>query len=298
MPDDLHAAWPPLAAAEWPGLMRAGDFAAAWRISDAVLAARDPATRDAPGTPYHERWVWDGTEPDGRRVLVRCYHGLGDTLQFVRFLPALRARAAHVTLECQKELCGLLACLPGVDRLVAFDTANPLPRSPCDIEVMELAHVLRAGADAVAAPVPYLTLPPHRLARGRQRAGGHTALCWRAGDWDPDRSVALPDLLRALGDCGRYVSLQRGAASAEAEPAWFANPFDDDCDVMETAALICGADHVVTVDTMVAHLAGALGCAATVLLKRDPDWRWAATAGRSVWYPSLRLQGSKQGLLF
>ncbi len=294
MPDDLR----PLSVGDWVELMRAGDFAAGWRISDAVLAARDPATRDDPATPYHERWVWDGTKPDGHHVLVRCYHGLGDTLQFARFLPALRARAAHVTLECQPELCGLLACVPGVDRLVAFDPAYPLPQSPCDIEVMELAHVLSADADAIAAPVPYLTLPPDRLARGRQRAAGHVALCWRAGDWDPDRSVALPDLLRALGGGQRYISLQRGAASAEAEPAWFANPFDDDCDVVETAALICGADHVVTVDTMVAHLAGALGCAATVLLKRDPDWRWASARGRSVWYPSLMLQERKEGLLF
>ncbi len=295
MPDDLRARHIAVAD-DWAGVMRAGDFAAGWRISDAVLAARDPATRDDPALPYHERWVWDGTRPDGRHVLVRCYHGLGDTLQFVRFLPALRDRAAHVTVECQPELCGLLACVPGVDRLVAFDTARPLPASPCDIEVMELAHVLRADAAAIAAPVPYLSLPPDRLARGRARAAGHVALCWRAGDWDPARSVSLADMLRAFGAPGRrFISLQRGKAAAEATPEWFANPYDRDCDVVETAALICGADHVVTVDTMVAHLAGALGCAATVLLKQDPDWRWACVAGRSVWYPSLEI---RQGLLF
>ncbi len=294
MRDDLQA----VRAArvdDWAALMRAGDFAAAWRISDAVMAARDPTTRDDPALPYHERWVWDGTRPDGTCVLVRCYHGLGDTLQFVRFLPALRARAAHVTLECQPELCGLLARVPGVDRLVAFDTARPLARSPCDMEVMELAHVLRADAADVGASVPYLAVPPDRLARGRQRAAGCVGLCWRAGGWDPDRSVALPDLLAAFGDGRRFISLQRGEAAAEAAPAWFANPFDNDCDIVETAALICGADHVVTVDTMVAHLAGALGCSATVLLKRDPDWRWAGVGGRSVWYPLVEM---KEGLLF
>ena len=300
MPDDAQAAdgapAAPAGVDAWAGLMRAGAFAAAWRIGDAVLAARDPATRDDPARPYHERWVWDGTKPDRLRVLVRCYHGLGDTLQFVRFLPALRARAAHVTLECQPELCGLLAGAPGVDRLVSFDPAHPLPPSPCDIEVMELAHVLRADAAAIAAPVPYLSVPADRLARGRQRAAGLVGLCWRAGDWDPARSVALADVLRAFGKPGqRFISLQRGAASAEAAPAWFANPFDDDCDVVETAALIRGAAAVVTVDTMVAHLAGALGCAAIVLLKRDPDWRWAEVGGRSVWYPTMEL---KEGLLF
>ncbi len=292
MPDDARGEVP--GVGDWARLMRDGDFAAAWRISDAVLAARDPATRDDAALPYHERWLWDGMPPDGLRVLVRCYHGLGDTLQFVRFLPALRTRAAHITLECQPELCTLFAELAGVDNIVAFDQARPLARSACDIEVMELGHVLRADAGAIAAPVPYLTLPPGR----HPRIAGHVALCWRAGEWDPSRSVALANLLRRLPAGQRFVSLQRGAASSEARPDRFVNPFDDDRDVIETAALICGASHVVTVDTMVAHLAGALGCAGTVLLKAAPDWRWASAGGRSVWYPSLVLQGREEGLLF
>src|SRR5690242_16871168 len=96
--------------------MRRGDFAAAWRINDAVLAARDPRGRDDPRLPYHLRWVWDGRSVWDRHVLVRCYHGLGDTLQFARYLPALRARARSVTLECQPPLLPLLASLPAVDR--------------------------------------------------------------------------------------------------------------------------------------------------------------------------------------
>ena len=273
--------------------MRTNDFAQAWQISDRVLAARDPATRDDPGVPYHLRWVWDGTKPDGRRVLVRCYHGLGDTLQFVRFLPALRARAAHVTLEVQPELCELLAGVPGVDRLVAFDTARPLPRSACDVEVMELAHMLRMAPDKVA--VPYLAVPAGRLARGRRRAGGRVALCWQAGGWDPARSVPLGDLLAAVGSVPRRcVSLQRGPAAVEAGAAWFSNAGDCDTDLVETAALICGAAHVVSVDTVVAHLAGALGCRATVLLKDDADWRWPVDGAASVWYPALNFLRFRQ----
>ncbi len=95
--------------ADWTAAMRRGDFTAAWRISDAVLATRDPATRDDPGLPYHLRWVWDGAPLDGRDVLVRCYHGLGDTIQFARYLAPLRARAARVTLEAPPELRALLA---------------------------------------------------------------------------------------------------------------------------------------------------------------------------------------------
>ena len=271
--------------------MRAGDFAGAWRISDAVLAARDPATRDDPAMPYHQRWVWDGTPPDGQHVLVRCYHGLGDTLQFVRFLPALRRLAASLTLECQAELCPLLGGMPAIDRLVAFDVAHPLPGSACDIEVMELGHVLRAAAATVSEGIPYLAVPEVRLARGRARAAGRVALCWQAGGWDLARSVPLASLLRACARPGqRFISLQRGPAAAEATAAHFDNPGDADCDVIETAALICGAAAVVTVDTMVAHLAGALGRAATLLVKPEPDWRWP-TSGQSLWYPTLRVEG-------
>ena len=95
----------------WTAAMRRGDHRAAWDIMAAAHSARDPATRDDPNLPYHLRWVWDGRPFDGRRVLVRCYHGLGDTVQFARFLPHLRARAAEVTVEMQPRLLPLFAGL-------------------------------------------------------------------------------------------------------------------------------------------------------------------------------------------
>ena len=255
--------------------MRACDFAAAWRISDAALAARDPGTRDDPGLPYHLRWVWDGTPPDGRDVLVRCYHGLGDTLQFARFLPALAARARSVLVEAPAALVPLLSPLVPV---VPFDVAAPLPRSDCDIEMMELSHALRMRPDAA---------PPWLAPTGTERFQA-IALCWQAGDWDQARSLALPQLLRALPDA-RLLSLQRGRAAAEATDARFLNPQDDDRDLSRTARLICAATHVVTVDTAVAHLAGSLGAPTTLLLKHDPDWRWQHGEGVSAWYPSVHM---------
>src|SRR3954454_22907480 len=86
---------------EWLTAMRRGDYAAAWAINDAVLAARDAATRDDPRVPYHLRWVWDGRPYRQRDVLIRCYHGLGDTLHFARYLPALRPHVASLTVEAQ-----------------------------------------------------------------------------------------------------------------------------------------------------------------------------------------------------
>ncbi len=271
--------------ASWVHAMRRGDFALAWAISDAVLASREPADNDDPSRPYHERWIWTGTPPDGLNVLVRCYHGLGDTLQFVRFLPALRARAARVTLEVQPELAALLQGHAGTDCIVPFDAANPLPKAACTMEIMELAHVLRANVADIVGPRAYLNARAPIQGWAAKRIG----LCWRAGDWDPDRSLPLSEMRARVRGEERFISLQRGPASLEASEEFFVNAQDQDVDVSRTAALIAACRSVLTVDTMVAHLAGALGASGTVLLKSEPDWRWAERDGCSLWYPTLRL---------
>ncbi|HET9628050.1 MAG TPA: hypothetical protein VFP14_01050, partial [Novosphingobium sp.] len=134
---------------EWANAMRRGDYAAAWAIQERALAERRREEADDPGRPYHLRWVWDGAPVDGRHVLVRCYHGLGDTLQFARFLPELAARAASVTVEAPARLHGLLSIFPC--QLKAFDPDRPAPRSGCDVEIMELAFALRLQPDEVPA---------------------------------------------------------------------------------------------------------------------------------------------------
>lgn len=264
--------------------MRAGAFDTAWAISDAVLAARDPATRDDPALPYHLRWVWDGRRLEGRRVLVRCYHGLGDTLQFCRYLPALRHHAAHVTLEAQPELMPLLRHLPGPDRLIPFRPDAPAPASECDVEVMELAHALRLAPQGG----PYLSANP--LPRPAQ--GLLVGLCWQAGGWDPGRSVPLHSLAPLGQSPGvRLISLQRGPGAAEltaADAPPVLDTGDRSADVAMVARLLATLDLVLTVDTMVAHLAGALGRPTWLLLKAGADWRWM-TGRRSLWYDSVRL---------
>lgn len=254
--------------------MRAGRYAEAWALSDAALAARDPATRDDPSQPYHLRWVWDGTPVDGRDVLVRCYHGLGDTFQFARFLPLLAARACSVTLEVQPHLLPLFASWPGIARLHPFDPAHPLPSGECDIEITELAHALRATpADA---PAPYLASAPTPL------PPGSIGLCYRAGGWDDARSIP-PHLLASLCALAPCVTLV-----AEPTTLPVLNPTGCPLDILETAALVAGTSRVVTVDTMIAHLAGALGKPTWLLLKAEPDWRWCPTRTETDWYPTIR----------
>ena len=248
----------------WDEAMRDGAFETAWAINDQVLAARDPATRDDPSRPYHERWIWDGRSLDGQDVLVRCYHGLGDTLQFWRYLAPLAARAASVTVEVQPELIPLLA---GLYRLIPFQPDAPTAAA-CDVEIMELGHALRL-------PPP----PPHRIAVAPSLllgSGRRIGLCWAAGGWDPDRSIPLR-LLKPLAQFGQLVSLQRGPASDASIP---------DCgggmDILQTARIIRALDMVVTVDTMVAHLSALVGTPTSVLLKHHADWRWGRQG--SPWY--------------
>ncbi len=262
--------------------MRRGDFASAHAVSDAVLAARDPRTRDDPSLPYHLRWVWDGRPPEAADVLIRCYHGLGDTLQFARFIPSLAGRAASVAVEAPPSLLPLLAGLDGV-RLIPFDPAHPSPPSGCDIEVMELFQLCRPGAASLPPPLKLQPVAP--LAMG----AGAVGLCWEAGGWDRARSVSLPHLLAAIGRGRPLVSLQRGPAASEATADRFVNPGDDSTDVTRTAALIAGVSEVVTVDTMVAHLAGTLGATVRLLLRREADWRWMTGRDDTPWYPGMRL---------
>ncbi len=251
--------------------MRRGDLTTAWAIADAIMLGRDPADCDNHARPYHERWVWSGWDLHDRHVVVRCYHGLGDTLQFARFLPALRERAAHVTLEVQPELLPLLA--RAADRVIPFDPAAPVPATHA-IEIMELQHALRAEPP----PVPYLAVPATPI------SGASVGACWQAGSWDSARSVPLP-LLRPVLPPGT-VSLQRGASGLP-------DPLAGDMDLAATAGLIASLDIVVTVDTMVAHLAGALGRPTHLLLKADADWRWGQDK-RTCWYSAARIyrQGS------
>lgn len=264
----------------WVEAVRAERFEDAWTLSAQDLAARDPATRDDPSQPYHLRWVWDGTPLDGRDVLVRCYHGLGDTLQFARFLPCLARRAASVTVEVQPRLMRLLESLPGIEHLIPFDPAVPAPRLDCDVEITELPFALRARPDDVA--VPYLRAPRAPL------PSGTVGLCYEAGEWDKERCIPA-DLFAPL--CHEHACLTLVSAPTSLPVL---NPDGCPFDMDATASLVASCALVITVDTMIAHLAGALGRPTWLLLKSDPDWRWTPGATRSPWYPTMRLYSQTQ----
>jgi hypothetical protein len=260
---------------EWTSTMRDGDYERAWALAAQQReAAKQSGQRpDDPRLPYHMRWVWDGREVDGRNVIVRCYHGLGDTIQFLRFLPELHRRADGVTLEIQPRLMPLLGDSVRAFA-VPFDERKPLAPSGCDIEIMELSMALRAKPSFF--PPPYLRRRPAPLVPRT------LAICSTAGEWDASRSIA-PELIAPICEDRPCITLDPAPS-----PLPVANPGGCPLDIVQTTALITRASLVVTVDTMVAHLAGALNRPTWLLLKHEPDWRWAPNRGESDWYPSMR----------
>ena len=263
--------------------MRRGDFECAWRISDAVLEKRQAQRIDCSAWPRHLQFLWDGSCFDGKHVLVRCYHGLGDTVQFARFLAHLRTRAAQVTLWVQPALIELLDSVAGVDTLLPLHDGRPEVDYDVDMELMELPHALRATAKEIHAERPYITVPTTR--RGGTDKLLHVGIVWRSGEWDQRRSIstALLAPLRELQNV-RWHSLQY-------PPERLPFPADDlACEnIAHMAARMCELDLVISVDTLAAHLAGALGIPVWTLLPHPADWRWFDHPTRSVWYPTMRL---------
>lgn len=268
----------------WVDAMRAGQFARAWAIADHDLAVLQHPPKHT--GPRHFQRIWRGEALAGRHVLVRCYHGLGDTIQFLRFMQPLRNIARSVTVWCQPELLALAQRTAGVDRAFALHDGTPEADFEVDIEIMEVPHALKVGREQVEAG-PYLTLPPRSASVPIDDSSRAVGLVWEVGQWDKRRTVA-PSLLRRLAfpDVVLY-SLQRGTTAedvAQIGARDISTP-----DIAALGHLLRELDLVICVDTMVAHLAGALGCEAWVLLHADCDWRWPSSGKRSAWYPSLRL---------
>jgi hypothetical protein len=272
---------------DWVAAMRSGEFERAWSITDRDVAQYRPPSDDKHRGPRHLQRIWRGEELRNRHVLVRCYHGLGDTIQFARFLPPLARRARELTVWCQPELLALIERVEGVDRAIPLHDGTPDVDADVDIEIMEIPHAIRAGRGLIELRRPYLTLPPNRA---RECCGKREALSvglvWEVGDWDKRRAVPA-QLLKELNAQGiELYSLQRGGGleAIQLGAKDISTP-----DIVELGRRIGALDLVLSVDTMVVHLAGALGCEPWVMLHADCDWRWPANASASIWYPRARL---------
>lgn len=271
-----------------------GNFDAGWRGHEARL--RLPSSF----YPKFHQPRWTGAEEiEGKTILVCADEGLGDTIHFARYVPMLADRGAHVLLAVQPSLEPLLSGLRGVSQSVAI---SAIPSQTfdlhCPISSLPLAFATRL--DTIPSKVPYLPLPsPARIqawaARLPSKSGLRVGLVWSGSPThsnDANRSIPLRQLARILDVGATFVSLQKDPKPddrAVLEQSGIIDMTADLADFAETAALASCLDLIITVDTSVAHLAGALGLATWILLPWTPDYRWLLQRTDSPWYPTARL---------
>ena len=241
--------------------------------------------------------LWDGSELEGKTILVHQEQGFGDMIQFARYLPMVKDRGGTVVVEAQSELVRLLATVKGVDKVVI--KGAPLPPFDVYAPMMTLPRIFDTTLDTVPAEVPYMSPPElHAVALpavlgGQKKVG----ISWAGKPThknDGNRSCALSHFLELTGLPGHtFYSMQKWEASADLlAHSCEALVMDVGArleDFADTAAVVQQLDLVITVDTALAHLAGALAKPVWVVLPFAGDWRWLDGSEISPWYPSMRL---------
>jgi tetratricopeptide (TPR) repeat protein len=275
-----------------------GDFEHGWPKYEWRRRARDYQQR------AFQQPDWNGAPVRDKTILLYAEQGLGDSLQFVRYAPLVRRRVGRVVLECQRELLPLLEGAAGIDQVIA--RGDPLPSFDVQAPLLSLPGLLGTRLDTIPANVPYLQADTEFLQKWGQELGPRQhftiGIAWQGNPKhraDRQRSVPLAQF-EALArlDGVRLVSLQKGPGNEQLDAIASRFPVVDPRDrlstFLDTAAVIMHLDLVVSVDTAVVHLAGALGAPVWVALPFAPDWRWLLDRDDSPWYPSMRLFRQKQ----
>lgn len=280
-------------------LFKCGRYAEAFADYESRFDTADFAAphRSLPGPS------WKGEDPAGKTVVVVAEQGFGDTLQFARYAPLLAARGARVALVVQPPLRTLVATLPGVEVFASGETPPPYH---CHAPLLSLPHLLGAP-HIIPAEAPYFQPDPQRVAHWRSRLaalpGLRVGLVWAGsshpefpGGYRPDRRRSLP--LRQFAPLAQvpevsFVSLQKNERAAEAHapdaPLAITDWTAELSDFSDTAALVAALDLVISVDTAVAHLAGALARPVWILSRHGGCWRWLPAQEHSPWYPTARV---------
>lgn len=271
-------------------LLRSGDYPDGWRHYEARLFAPGFSTILA----LRDRPRWSLRSRPGRRVLVHGEQGRGDSIFLARYVPLLAELGARTMVFVQPELERLFTRLPGVSTLLRNGQA--MPEFDEQVPLASLPGTLGTTMSTIPDAVPYLSPPDDVVDRWRRRLAGpgrSVGLVWSgntAYDQNDRRSLPLSGLLTSLGRDGhRLFALQVGPPAGETKGTSVVPLASELSDFVETAGAILALDAVVTVDTSVANLAGALGVPACVLLHDAPDWRWGLSGDRTPWYPTLRL---------
>jgi hypothetical protein len=258
------------------------------------------AVENAGGTSYSPQTLWLGAEPiRGKTILLHAEQGLGDSIQFCRYAKLVGDLGANVLLQAPKALIGLFERLAGVGALV--ETGKPLPAFDLHCPLLSLPLACNTTIDTIPNPEAYLASNPDKRKAWSERLGEKTkprvGLVWSGSTTNRNRSLPLESLLAHLPGDYEYVSLQvevREADKKTLQDSAIRNHAGRIEDFSDTAALCDLMDLVISVDTSVAHLAGALGKATWVLLQYMPDWRWFLDREDSPWYRSVKLYRQPQ----
>jgi tetratricopeptide (TPR) repeat protein len=274
--------------------LRTGSFSDGWDLYE----SRWQSTGFEPRRDFPQP-LWTRLDRHGGAVLLTTEQGLGDTIQFIRYAPLVADRCRQVFLECPAKLLALLQGMNGIARLI--ERGQPLPDFEAYCPLLSLPRIFRTTFDSIPASVPYLHADPARLAQwsAKLRSDGRLkiGLAWAGSPNhknDRNRSLSLSAFapLAGIFDVA-FHSLQIGPAAAEAHSRpggmEIVDHSADLSDFAETAALIANLDLVISVDTAIAHLAGAMAKPVWTLLPFAPDWRWMLDRADSPWYPTMRL---------
>ncbi len=278
--------------------MLLGQYTEAWLESDKIRAR---------GNPDPNRF-WRGESLAGKRVMLRCLHGFGDTVQYLRWLPQMRALAAEMTVQAAPEMLSLLRCFADADRVMTWAApGEPEPAWDVQVECAELPYLFRATPATLPAPAR-IVFPDAALHPIRLRMGQHTkprvGIVWHGSDFDAARSIPFEQLQTTL--LGRHDvelwSLQPPGSNSLWEdlcrarglaPRTFytrdAHGHPGNGTLADVAAFTSELDLVITIDTLAAHVAGSLGIDTWLMLKHDADWRWMLDRTDTPWYPGMKL---------
>ncbi len=239
---------------------------------------------------------WRGEPLQGRTLLIHAEQGLGDTIQFCRYpFPT----DGPVVFEVQPRIARLLGGLPGAARIVPV--GDPLPQFDLECPLMSLPAIRGTTEATIPSDVPYLSAEADAVARWRARLGEHgfrVGIAWQGNPSrreDTGRSIRLEHFLPLAAVPGvRLLSLQKDTGADQLAPGMPVETLGDDFDqgrdgFIDTAAVMMNLDLVITSDTAIPHLAGALGRPVWVALRAVPDWRFMLERPDSPWYPTMRL---------
>ena len=296
-------AWAELAYDIGCAHLLAGDWEKAWAFYEHRLEATRPFARP----PAVDAPKWDGRALPGETLVVHHEQGLGDTLHFVRLIPAIAGRVGRVIFVTQPALAALLAGSPifAAGRGIALTAeGTALPPHAAWTPLLSLPGILGIGRRTVPPVAPWLVAEAERVARWRGHpalagSGLRVGLTWQGNPKAPvekGRSIPLSAFAPLAGIDGvGFVSLQKGFGREQVPPPGLAlADLGDDFDAtggafLDTAAVIASLDLVITSDTAMAHVAGAMGRPVWLVTKRVPEWRWGLSGERSPWYPSMRI---------